>query len=418
MSSSQCESCITQTEVLAVILDLDGTLLDTENATKYVLKEFLAKYEKDLDKERESKKRFGMTLQVSAALIVKDYDLPLTPNQFIEEIMPMYRDKWLNARALPGANRLIKHLYKNGLPFALASNSLTEYIDAKISHQEGSCFNFVYSFSCPHFFLPLLHTINTFIYYPKTKEQKEIRKIKKSPKNGDGLYYYEKSDVSQIYQCLIICRFIEAARRMGVDAAKCLVIEDSLVGVQAAKAAKMKVVVVPSQSEGDCSLLADSMLHSLLEFRPELWGLPPFDDWFDNALPIEPIYLSIQYKNGFVSNIRDVGKSALPCQVSGLFFGWAESGIHGTLKVLVHIGSDHCSCSPHRKIQICIIDKKADELPDQQMQLVLVGYIRGMYSMEIGSIDVGILEEDKSIASSCLDQHHFAVPSSWQMLHI
>ncbi|EEF33854.1 2-deoxyglucose-6-phosphate phosphatase, putative [Ricinus communis] len=373
MSSSQCESCITQTEVLAVILDLDGTLLDTENATKYVLKEFLAKYEKDLDKERESKKRFGMTLQVSAALIVKDYDLPLTPNQFIEEIMPMYRDKWLNARALPGANRLIKHLYKNGLPFALASNSLTEYIDAKISHQEGS-----------------------------------------RPFKFNGRLNI----------------FIEAARRMGVDAAKCLVIEDSLVGVQAAKAAKMKVVVVPSQSEGDCSLLADSMLHSLLEFRPELWGLPPFDDWFDNALPIEPIYLSIQYKNGFVSNIRDVGKSALPCQVSGLFFGWAESGIHGTLKVLVHIGSDHCSCSPHRKIvstspsfsfiskQICIIDKKADELPDQQMQLVLVGYIRGMYSMEIGSIDVGILEEDKSIASSCLDQHHFAVPSSWQMLHI
>ncbi|XP_048230224.1 bifunctional riboflavin kinase/FMN phosphatase isoform X2 [Ricinus communis] len=366
MSSSQCESCITQTEVLAVILDLD------ENATKYVLKEFLAKYGKDLDKERESKKRFGMTLQVSAALIVKDYDLPLTPNQFIEEIMPMYRDKWLNARALPGANRLIKHLYKNGLPFALASNSLTEYIDAKISHQEGwkECFSTILG-------------------------SDQVKSGKPSP------------DL-----------FIEAARRMGVDAAKCLVIEDSLVGVQAAKAAKMKVVVVPSQSEGDCSLLADSMLHSLLEFRPELWGLPPFDDWFDNALPIEPIYLSIQYKNGFVSNIRDVGKSALPCQVSGLFFGWAESGIHGTLKVLVHIGSDHCSCSPHRKIQICIIDKKADELPDQQMQLVLVGYIRGMYSMEIGSIDVGILEEDKSIASSCLDQHHFAVPSSWQMLHI
>lgn len=45
--------------------------------------------------------------------------------------------RWLLARPLPGANRLIKHLHKNGVPFALASNSLREFIDAKISHQEG-----------------------------------------------------------------------------------------------------------------------------------------------------------------------------------------------------------------------------------------------------------------------------------------
>jgi len=48
--------------------------------------------------------------------------------------------------------------------------------------------------------------------------------------------------------------------------------------VKAARAAKMKAVAVPSLSEGDCSLLADSVLHSLLEFHPHLWGLPPFDD--------------------------------------------------------------------------------------------------------------------------------------------
>lgn len=57
------------------------------------------------------------------------------------------------------------------------------------------------------------------------------------------------------------------------------------VGVKAANAAEMKVVAVPSRREADCHGLANVVLHSLLEFQPELWGLPPFDDC-NNALII------------------------------------------------------------------------------------------------------------------------------------
>lgn len=67
--------------------------LYAERATKGVLKEFLAKYGKVLDEEKEGKKRLGMTLKDSASAIVKDYDLPLTPDQYIDEIISTYREK-------------------------------------------------------------------------------------------------------------------------------------------------------------------------------------------------------------------------------------------------------------------------------------------------------------------------------------
>ncbi|KAK7859568.1 bifunctional riboflavin kinase/fmn phosphatase [Quercus suber] len=52
---------------------------------------------------------------------------------FLRRNLPL----WLQAKPLPGANRLMKHLHKHGVPFALASNSLREYIDVKISLQKG-----------------------------------------------------------------------------------------------------------------------------------------------------------------------------------------------------------------------------------------------------------------------------------------
>ncbi|KAK1326897.1 hypothetical protein QJS10_CPA01g01832 [Acorus calamus] len=45
--------------------------------------------------------------------------------------------RWPRAKALPGADQLIKHLHKLGIQLALASNSVRKNIDTKISYQQG-----------------------------------------------------------------------------------------------------------------------------------------------------------------------------------------------------------------------------------------------------------------------------------------
>ncbi|MFV1981846.1 MAG: HAD-IA family hydrolase, partial [Rhodothermia bacterium] len=59
--------------------------------------------------------------------------------------------------------------------------------------------------------------------------------------------------------------------RLGVDPHSCLVIEDSVIGVQAGKAAGMKVVTVPAPHQFDATGFdeADQKLASLADFSLE-----------------------------------------------------------------------------------------------------------------------------------------------------
>lgn len=362
MNNSNCKTHYSETPIAAVILDLDGTLLNTEQATKGVLGEFLKRYGKVLDREKEDK-RLGMIHKESAISIVKDYELPITPDSYTQEIMPMYQEKWVHAKALPGANRLIQHLHYHGVPFALASNSLRKNIETKISHQQG----------WREYFAVILGS-------------DQVRAGKPSP------------DL-----------FLEAAKQMVVDPVHCLVIEDSLIGVKAAKAAGMKVVAVPSlQNAADQYSHADSILHSLLELQPELWGLQPFDDWVDKALPIDdPFHLKGWYSKGLLCQSKESEESALPDQVFGLFFGWAKFDAHEIFKVVASIGWDYGCCTCKRKIHIHLLEVSNGHICDQQVQILLVGYIRGLTNEENKAIDIKIPEEDKSVARVSLDLPEF-----------
>lgn len=62
-------------------------------------------------------------------------------------------------------------------------------------------------------------------------------------------------------------------------------------GVTAGKAAGMEVVAVPSvPKQAHLYTSADEVINSLLDLRPEKWGLPPFQD-------CKPLDTSIYFLN-------------------------------------------------------------------------------------------------------------------------
>lgn len=343
--------------IKAVIFDLDGTLLNTEQATKDILKVFLGNYGLVPDRKKE-RKRLGMTQLESVGSVIKDYNLPLTPDQFLNEITPLYQGMWLKARALPGADRLMEHLFKHKIPFALASNALRKNIEVKISHQKGWKERFSVILGSD-----------------------EVKAGKPAPD-----------------------MFLEAANRMGFHAADCLVIEDSLVGVKAGKAAGMSVTAVPSISvETDAYSIADSVIHSLLDFQPGRWGLPAFGDLICQALRIDPIYMKGTYSGGVLHESSDNG-SHIPEQLQGLYFGWAKVDAHKIVKILISIGwQKGCCCSATRKIEAFIIDESIYQISEKEIQLFVVGYIRGPDYKGNMFDKIKILEEDKIITAVALN---------------
>ena len=71
--------------------------------------------------------------------------------------------------------------------------------------------------------------------------------------------------------------YLEAARRLGVDAQQCAAVEDSHGGIRSAKAAGMRVIAIPNPSyppDEDALAQADVTIRSLTELTPELVDAP------------------------------------------------------------------------------------------------------------------------------------------------
>lgn len=217
-----------------------------------ILRELVATFGKEFTLQLRTNV-LGLAGNDTCQYIVDNLALPVTAEEFCQkfrertivetadcDLMPGTKHIILKLEKLStfiiGAERLVKHLHKNKIPIAIATSSRKEAIDVKIRKHH-------------HVFQLFHHTVSA-------GSDDAVKQGKPSP------------------DIFLVCasRFPDNPKPENV-----LVLEDSSNGIKGAVAAGMQTVIVPDKLL-DPSKYTEAMfvIHSLEDFRPELFGLPPF----------------------------------------------------------------------------------------------------------------------------------------------
>ncbi|KAL5174799.1 Bifunctional riboflavin kinase/FMN phosphatase [Glycine soja] len=159
-------------------------------------------------------------------------------------------------------------------------------------------------------------------------------------------------------------------------------------GVTAGKTAEMEVVAVPSlPKQLHLYTAADEVINSLLDLRLEKWGLPPFEDWVEGTLPLDPWYIVGPVVKGFgrdskvlgipIANLSTKGYSDLLSEhPAGVYFGWAGLSARGVFKMVMSIGWNPYFNNKEKTIEPWLLHDFNEDFYGEELRLVIVGYIR------------------------------------------
>ncbi|XP_022824057.1 pseudouridine-5'-phosphatase-like isoform X1 [Spodoptera litura] len=215
---------------------MDGTLIDSESQYAVMLKEICARHGKKYTPDLEAKYTGGTDQEICTGL-VKDLHMNCTADQLESELRELCRVKLPLAPLTKGAERLLKHLRASGILFALATNSTRQSVRLHI-HAKPKLFAMFHHMVCAG--------------------DPEVDRGKPHP---------------DIY-LMAAAKFPDKPKPV-----KCLVFEDSVCGLEAGLAAGMQVVMTPPKHVPPHQYRkATLVLKSLQDFRPEYFGLPPFQE--------------------------------------------------------------------------------------------------------------------------------------------
>lgn len=210
--------------IKAVIFDMDGLLVDSEAVWSMADREFLAHYGKEY--RPTDKSRFmGSGVREFIKFIKKKFFLPGSETKLLSERMTIFGNLITkDLKLMPGAEDLVRQLSESGYLLAMATGNTRQMMDL------------------------ITENLKIRKYFDATVSSDEVPRGKPAP------------DV-----------FLEAARRLEVDPNECLVLEDAVNGVVAAKTAGMKAIAVCDQryNKPESFTEADLVVGSLNEVNPE-----------------------------------------------------------------------------------------------------------------------------------------------------
>jgi HAD superfamily hydrolase (TIGR01509 family) len=210
--------------IVAVVFDLDGVIVDSEQVWDEVREEYVRETGGTYT-ETATRDMMGMSSLEWSRYLADALGVPGTPEEINAAIVERMLARYGEAPPLiPGAVEAVRRCAERW-PLAVASSSNPELIEVVLDAAG-------------------LHDV-----IPVVVSSQEVARGKPAP------------DV-----------YVEAARRLGVDPHACAAVEDSHNGIRSAKAAGMRVIALPNPHfppDEEALAQADVVLRSIDELTPE-----------------------------------------------------------------------------------------------------------------------------------------------------
>jgi HAD superfamily hydrolase (TIGR01509 family) len=209
----------------AVVFDLDGVIIDTEEVWEEVRRGYVAEFGREFRPDTQDR-MMGMSTGEWSAHLADEVGVPRTAEQVATDVLGRMAERYRGSLPLiPGSVETVRRLGAR-FPLGLASSSARILIDQ------------------------VLETAGLTGAFQVTLSTEEVPRGKPAP------------DV-----------YLAAAGKLGLDPAVCAAVEDSSNGLRAAGAAGLAVIAVPHgvyPPAPDALALASLVVTNVAELTPEL----------------------------------------------------------------------------------------------------------------------------------------------------